>query len=150
MLTVIVLALLVGLVMAYIYFRTTYAGLDFGIVLSFSLFAILGGMLGALFAFIIGSYVQRQDVVVSHPICSYASAGDLKGKFVIAGSDGTGPQDVYNFMELKQGNVLKPQMVLADDNVKVVEDRNLNSVGYWEESFNQPDPHSFLNILALQ
>ena len=153
MLTVIVIAVLVGTFSTYSVVEDIeewYQWLDWFIAFIWVGFTSLGAFVGIVIAFVGGCYMQRQDVVVIHPISSIASTGDFKGKFVIVGSGETGSPDIYHFMELRRGDVPKQQNVLADFNLQIVEDRNLTAVGYWEETFNQPDPHSFLNILALQ
>jgi hypothetical protein len=136
----IAVAMLIGVLIGYLHAREY----DESFAVWMSFLCIVGGFVGAFIGVIIAAiampgFVPNREVV--HPTIALASmqgTEGTRGTFVL----GTGASESrmnYFFLIQNGDGSFTPAQIAADSHVRIIEDANLRSVGYWTSTFSVPD-----------
>ena len=110
---------------------------------------MIGAFVGTALAMAVG-VVLPTPVVVNEAVKLLAmrSSDGLSGTFVW-GSGSIGNKTSYNFLQAMDDGSMVPGSVEADGLVHLIEDPQLQNVGFWRTTIRQVDPNAALKSWAI-
>ena len=100
----------------------------------------LGAIVGMFAALIAANWVPTHNVLYGPAtLVAVNSSSGTSGAFVW-GTGSVSSQVYYNFMQRNDDGSLTPGQIPADQYVRIIEDKDLKDVGYWQSTFNEVDP----------